>query len=142
MKVQRIHYPSFVRGVKHFMSNFSTSVMHELSSPDRPQDETTLIVIAIPRRTSFLVPCAPSPRSVRTPPNPSQAALLLETLLLDSLVARPDFSASLSRSSVAGRAGTVASPRRGYTSSGRESTIVAGGGGGVLSEADQRILQV
>lgn len=84
-----------------------------------------------------------------------QAAVLLETLLLDALVARPEASAGLTRGSGAiARSGTV-SPRRGWVAgvgvgaaaaaaaAAGESLIASGAGRGlVLSEADQRVLQV
>lgn len=89
----------------------------------------------------------------------SKAALLLETLLLDALVAKPDQAAGsvLGRSAVAGvdaeRPGTL-SPRGEWTACGGgagaaggagapgDSLIATGARGGVLCEADQRVLQV
>lgn len=74
-----------------------------------------------------------------------QAALLLETLLLDALVARPEASLGLSRSGLLGRSGT-GFPRRSWgtsvASGGDMGFVSASGGGGSLSEADQRTLQV
>lgn len=69
--------------------------------------------------------------------------MLLETLLLDALVVRPEGSAGLGRSSAIGGSGATVSPRRGWMASATgELGTVSGSAGGVLSEADQRTLQV
>lgn len=73
----------------------------------------------------------------------SQAAFLLETLLLDALIARPETGTGLARTSggALGRSETL-SPRRSPVIASPGGSTVLSGGGGLLSEADQRILQV
>lgn len=73
----------------------------------------------------------------------SQAAFLLETLLLDALIARPETGAGLARTSggALGRSETLSPIRSPVIASPGGSTVLSGGGG-LLSEADQRILQV
>lgn len=73
----------------------------------------------------------------------SKAAFLLETLLLDALIARPEAGAGLARTSggALGRSETL-SPRRSPAIASPGGSTVLSGGEGLLSEADQRILQV
>lgn len=68
----------------------------------------------------------------------AQAALLLETLLLDSLVARPDAIASFIRGGAPSSARTWATGAA-FT---EPPAMSASSSGGVLSEADQHTLQV
>ncbi|CAN0405176.1 unnamed protein product, partial [Ectocarpus fasciculatus] len=80
------------------------------------------------------------------------AALLLETLLLDALVARPEATVANpnpSRSAVggSGQPGPAAAPKLASGPGGGaggapgDSLIASGTRGGVLTEADQRVLQ-
>lgn len=90
-----------------------------------------------------------------------KAALLLETLLLDALVARPETAGTGHGRGAAGGGGGAGggqsgavSPKVGWTGAGGggggggsaatpgDSLIASGARGGVLGEADQRVLQV
>ncbi|CAN0406634.1 unnamed protein product [Ectocarpus sp. 12 AP-2014] len=79
-----------------------------------------------------------------------KAALLLETLLLDALVARPEATgANPNRSAVgsSGQPGPAAAPKLAWGTGGGgagvpgDSLIASGTRGGMLTEADQRVLQ-